>query len=335
MSWLKKHAEPHRQWRQTLLPIAAFVLNAALLWHFHDRYWYPPDDGNYAHVAERITQGEILNRDVQDIHAGYINFVNAASLRLFGPDVSLRYPLILATLAQAILLFRLLAARDALLAFVASVIGTTLGVIQFFNPTAHWYCGALTVVLAFWIVRGSVKRRERLMVAGALVGLVALFRQLSGVWLGMGLLTIALSESADGATGWRALLSKVLFAAMLVLLVLYTAFTREWLGVLLIASPAVAILVWAMETCGPAIKRPWRSWHTSEPAHPFPDYHYSSSTSRMDRLARGLGTWSEPPWDLAVSSSLVSRGTLPSPPRACLKLFPHSTQSGSSTVCIG
>ena len=32
--------------------------NAALLWFFHDRYWYPTDDGFYAHIAERLLSGE-------------------------------------------------------------------------------------------------------------------------------------------------------------------------------------------------------------------------------------------------------------------------------------
>ena len=248
MSWLKNHTEPRRQWKQTVLPIAAFLLNAALLWHFHDRSWYPPDDGNYAHVAERVARGEILNRDVQDIHAGYINFVNAAALRIFGPDLA--EPAISGARSHpragdAPVLASGLAKRGRWHSSRASP-ERRLGVIQFFNPTAHWYCDALTLVLAVWMVRGSVKRRKRLIVAGALVGLVVLFRQLSGLWLGMGLLTVALSESADGATGSRALLSRMIVATMLVVLVLYAASTREWLGALLIATPSIGILVWML-----------------------------------------------------------------------------------------
>ena len=247
MSWLKSAAEPRRQRSRTFLPLAAVALSAGLLWHFHDRYWYPADDGNYAHVAERVAQGEVLNRDVQDIHAGYVNFLNAAALQLFGPDLlSMRYPLLAAALVQAILLLQLLAVPDAVLAFVASVTGTALGVIQFLNPTAHWYCTALTVALAFWMIRGPADRRWRLLGAGALVGLVALFRQLSGVWVGMGILTVALSEAADGATGSRVTLSRALVAVMLVVLAGYVASTREWSGALLIASPAAAILVWML-----------------------------------------------------------------------------------------
>jgi len=69
---------------QLVLTAAA---NAVLLWFFHNRFWYAPDEGNYAHVAQRVVSGEVLNLNVQDIHPGYINFVNAAALRVFGLDL--------------------------------------------------------------------------------------------------------------------------------------------------------------------------------------------------------------------------------------------------------
>ena len=71
-----------------------------------------PDEGNYAHVAQRILGGETLNLQVQDVHPGHISFVNAAALRVFGTDlVSLRYPLVLAGLLQAAVLFFTFPAR--------------------------------------------------------------------------------------------------------------------------------------------------------------------------------------------------------------------------------
>ncbi len=116
-----------------------------LLYAFHDRFWYPPDEGNYAHVAQRILRGETLNLQVQDVHPGYISFVNAAALRVFGADlVSLRYPLVLAGLLQAAVLFFLFPREDPWRAAVATIALTALGAIQFLNPTAHWYCLALT-----------------------------------------------------------------------------------------------------------------------------------------------------------------------------------------------
>src|SRR5690349_12605321 len=123
--------------RRKMLWLALVACSATLLlWHFHDLSWYPIDEGNYAHVAERVAAGEILNLQVQDIHAGYINFLNAAAFRLFGADlVSLRYPLVLAALAQAALLYWLIARRDAAVAAIAAIGSLALGVIQFVNPT--------------------------------------------------------------------------------------------------------------------------------------------------------------------------------------------------------
>ena len=88
------------------------LASVRLLYGYYDRFWYPPDEGNYAHVAQRILEGETLNLQVQDVHPGYINFVNAAALRLFGADlISLRYPLVLVGLIQAVALFLIFPAQ--------------------------------------------------------------------------------------------------------------------------------------------------------------------------------------------------------------------------------
>ena len=93
--------------------------------------------------------GETLHLDVQDVHPGYINFVNAAAFKVFGIDLrSLRYPLMAAAFTQAMLAWFFLAGRDALLATLASVASIALGVLQFLNPTAHWY--ALFVTACSW-----------------------------------------------------------------------------------------------------------------------------------------------------------------------------------------
>src|SRR5262245_39088166 len=60
----------------------ASLFSAVLLWYFHDRFWYPIDEGNFSTVAQRILSGEVLHLQVQDIHPGYINFLNAAAFRL-------------------------------------------------------------------------------------------------------------------------------------------------------------------------------------------------------------------------------------------------------------
>ena len=134
--------------------LAACLANALLLWYFHDRYWYPTDDGFHAHIAERLLAGEVLNRDIQDIHPGLLHFIHAAAFRIFGIDlISLRYPMIAAAFLQSVFVFLLLRRRDVLLAAVAAIASNALGIVHFMSPTANWYCLALAVVLAWWLRR--------------------------------------------------------------------------------------------------------------------------------------------------------------------------------------
>ncbi len=105
-----------------------------VLGHYHDRFWWPADDGAFAHVADRIVAGEVLNRDVQDIHLGYVNFANALALSTFGDAmVSQRYPLVALGFLQACLIFALFLPRGTLAAVAASVSMTALSFVQFLN----------------------------------------------------------------------------------------------------------------------------------------------------------------------------------------------------------
>ena len=57
----------------TAHPVAAiFALGivAALLWHFHNRFWWPADEGVYAYVAQRILAGDRMHLDLIDFHGG-------------------------------------------------------------------------------------------------------------------------------------------------------------------------------------------------------------------------------------------------------------------------
>jgi hypothetical protein len=219
--------------------------NAALLWRFHDRFWFAPDEGNYAHVAQRLLAGEVLHRQVQDVHPGYINFLNAAAFRLFGLDLlSLRYPLVIVGLGQALLVFLLLAGQRPLLGLMASLTLTAFGAIQFLNPTAHWYCLALAVAAGAalaWLPRG----RRRLIVLGLLVGLLALFRQLSGALVAMGVVSYLLleapSEAARGRDRW---VGRTLLVSMAAVLALYLGRATDPAGWLLFGIWPLGLLAW-------------------------------------------------------------------------------------------
>jgi hypothetical protein len=231
----------------------AGLVNVALLWHFHDRHWYAPDEGNYAHVAERVLAGEVLHRDVQDLHPGYVNFLNASAFAVFGIDLaSLRYPLAAAALVQAMLVWWLIVGRDLVLAVSASVAATALGVLQFLNPTAHWYSLFLTVALIGWLSWLPTSHGARTWGAGALLGLILLFRHLTGIWVAMALVAILLSEASTGARGRNAAIGRAVFGLMTVALVVYLARAGgpEMSGIVLVASWPAALLLAGVHGCG-------------------------------------------------------------------------------------
>jgi hypothetical protein len=177
--------------------VIMLAVNSLVLAYFHNRFWWPPDEGAYAHTAERILAGEALNAQVEEIHPGYVTFVNAAAFKLFGLKlVSLRYPLVVAALIQSCLLFLMLARRDVTLAVVAGVSAVALGVIQFLNPTPNWYCLLFATLSAFVLSRSS-QQPWRVIAVGFLIGLTFLFRQITGVFLGIAVLTYLLTETRE------------------------------------------------------------------------------------------------------------------------------------------
>jgi hypothetical protein len=234
--------------------VAAFVTVAAtnifVLWHFHDRYWYPVDEGIYAWSAERVLAGDVLHVQAQDFHPGYGAFLNATAFRVFGVDlVSLRYPLIAGAFLQSSFVFGLLHRRSLLLASSAAVASVALGVIHFLNPTPHWYGLFGTCALLYWLMTAPPTHWMRLVGAGFLVGAIVLFHQLVGVLVGAGVLVVALEERSGQAYGRHRLAGQLLLLLPLVGLVVYLARSPviEFSGVLLFACWPIAILLRALK----------------------------------------------------------------------------------------
>ena len=89
------------------------VFSMSVVWYFHDRTWWAPDEGAYAHIAERLLDGEVLNGTVSDFHVGLFHFLHAAVFKMFSVTmVVLRYPLMLFTVLQSLLILWLLRDRD-------------------------------------------------------------------------------------------------------------------------------------------------------------------------------------------------------------------------------
>jgi hypothetical protein len=197
--------------------LAALAIAAAISFTFFDRFWYAPDDGAYAHVASRILQGEVLNGTVQDIHTGYINAVNATALAFFGLDLrSMRIPLAALTVVQGLLAFLLLRRSGTGLALAASIALSSLSFVQFLNPTAHWYCLFLVLLIPAIIEAVPHDSLTRLFAFGFVVGLVAMFRQLTGLIVAVAVFGWVLVQSAD-AEG-RSVTIRALLAVVALLL---------------------------------------------------------------------------------------------------------------------
>ena len=193
-------------WSVTAL-IVVILVSTAVMFVYHNRFWAPADEGKFAHVAERMLAGQVLHRDVQDLHAGYVNFVNAAAFSLFGMRmVSMRYPLALLTVIQAGLMFLLLRRGGAATALIGGLVLTSLSFVQFLNPTPNWYTLFLAVATIVWLSWNPIGLRWRHIVTGFLIGITFLFRQLSGVFLAAGILVFLLLEKPTaGTSGGRGL----------------------------------------------------------------------------------------------------------------------------------
>ncbi|GAA4010143.1 hypothetical protein GCM10022280_04160 [Sphingomonas swuensis] len=172
-----------------LLGLLATALSALILYLFYNRSWWAPDDGAYAYVAWRLLEGDVLGRDVADVHPGYINFINAAAMRLWGVDMlSMRIPLAALTVVQSALTYWLLRGRGPVVATVGAIAASALTFVLFVNPTANWYALFLavgTIALLSW---PRLKLASMAPWLGFLLGNAFLFRQLSAVFLAMGVL---------------------------------------------------------------------------------------------------------------------------------------------------
>lgn len=218
------------------------LFNVVVLIHFHDRFWWPPDEGVYAHTAERMLNGEVLNKDVEEIHTGYTHFIHVAAFAAFGTRlVSMRYPLIVAGFLQSLLMFLIFAPRNLLVAVATAVCATAFGVIQFLNPQPSWYCLLFVTAIAFCLTRMR-DWRWTIALVGFLIGLIFFFRQITGVFAAMGVLFYLLTESREESSGQHTGVARGLIALMLLGTVGYLLKASNWSGWILIGIWPVFLL---------------------------------------------------------------------------------------------
>jgi hypothetical protein len=191
-----------------------------------------------------------LGRDIQDIHPGLIHFLHAAAMRTFGVDmVSLRYPLVAAGFLQSLFVYVLLRRHGPIVAGAGSIASVALGIPQFVDPSPNWYCLTLATGLACWLIEmrpGAV----RLLGAGVLVGIIAALRQLSGVWVGMGVVVIIVLEAGRTASSESKALGRALLGIVLGAMLWYLSVSPDTQPgtVLFISLWPVAILISLLRT---------------------------------------------------------------------------------------
>jgi hypothetical protein len=230
----------------TGLMLLCLAACAVIVWHFHDRFWWPPDDGAYGYIAERLLHGDVLNRDVQDIHPGYVHFLHALTFRVFGIDLlALRYPLSLLTVVQAGIVFQLMRRLGIYAAISGAAAIAALTFIQFLNPTANWYALFLTlsiIAVLTWDKPGP--RRDVL--CGFLLGLLFLFRQPTSVFIAAGTLVVLLTEDFGALGSTRRWAARLALAVTFAVLAAYLARYGNPVGLVLFGTWPLAIIAAAM-----------------------------------------------------------------------------------------
>ena len=218
------------------------ILATMMVWQFHDQNWWAPDDGAYAHIADRMLNGEVLNGGIFDIHFGLVHFIHAATFKLFGSSiVGLRYPLALMTVAQSLIVLWLFRDRGWETALAGGIAMTVLTFVQFLNPSANWYALFATVCLiaaAVWIPREAAYRYS---ILGGLLMIVIMFRQLTGGLVAIGLVTYLLCENGSRSSFRGPILGRAVLAFCALLLGFYLFKTASPLSIFLFGVWPVAL----------------------------------------------------------------------------------------------
>lgn len=209
-----------------------------------DVSWWGPDDGAYAYVAERLLLGDAMHKDVQDIHAGYINFVNAAAFKLFGENiVSLRWPLVILAGLETALIYWFVRRHASLLQAVLA--GLSIAVLAFplhANISANWYAFGLALLLAVSLAEKWPSPRYNLVWVGFLVSAIFLFRQTTGVFVGFGALVVLMMQASEEQKSLRVYAGSILLAGAYFLFFAYLLKAAQPVGLLVFGLPPLAIL---------------------------------------------------------------------------------------------
>lgn len=180
--------------KEVFLPLISGLISLVLLIHYHDCFWYAPDEGVFAYFADLVHQGKIYGVDFHGVQPGYHALWNAFLFDIFGRDlIVLRYPFIVLAALQAAMVSYMLRKQGVFLSLAAGFWVTCFGFLQFINPSANWYAFYLAFFCIFVLLE-CPRSVWGLLLTGGLIGLCLGLRHPSGVFLGAGVLAYLLFD---------------------------------------------------------------------------------------------------------------------------------------------
>ena len=233
-------------------------LLAALLvsWHFHNRFWYGPDDGYFGYIAQHILDGEILHKDIPVLHSGLNYLVNAFFLNVAGGDlVGLRYPLIVLTVVQTGFAYKLAEKHGPFIAIAAAIIAFSYSFVQFVNPTPNWYTLCFAIIIMYLLSQKDTTQTKTIVLAGFLVGVVFLLRQLTGVILAGAVTAVILLKNSNLETESKLNAGKIILSVLTLILGLYVFKVAKLTGLLTVGIHPLIVLVICARNCALGWKR--------------------------------------------------------------------------------
>lgn len=160
------------------------LIQVVVLWYFYDATFVGPDEGFYATIARRLTEGQRLGLEIHQHQGGLLHYVNALSLWVLGQDfLSLRLPLTLGILVEGALVFHLLRHWGLATQLVGSTALLGMGWVHFISPTANWTSQLMAVALA-WLLAELEPGKRKWVLAGVLISTAFLIRQSNALLLG-------------------------------------------------------------------------------------------------------------------------------------------------------
>lgn len=228
----------------SVLLILSTLITIAMLLSTYNTQWYSPDDGAFALFGERILQGEILNLDFHSVHAGYINFLNAALLYIFGNNIaSLRIFLVILSIIQSVIMFKLFKPLGLYRSFTAAIVISSLSFVQYSTVAPSWYVLFMLISLIYYLQNVSELTRYRMSVIGFSLMTIFLFRQLSGIIAGIGVVSYILYKEHSDIRFKKSIISKILFLIMFLGLAGYLFMTINISTIILFGACPLLILL--------------------------------------------------------------------------------------------